>query len=189
MVRHASEYPQLKSLEFSTFIETRPGDSQPTAAFMHLTVTRRQGTALSTPGLLDIDALFECYTLEPPRCAEHGCIEASHAASPRQKPCAIPAGAYKVALAFSPHFNDVTPHVLGVPGFTSIEIHWGNYPRDTRGCLLVGQTRACDFIGNSREAFRALMAKLAPACASGESVTIEYFDQPELAVADPLPGL
>lgn len=152
---------------------------------MRLTVIRRQGAALSTPGSLDINGVFECYTLEPPHRSAQERLAAPHAAASLQKPCAIPAGMYKIAFAFSPRFNTVTPRVLAVPGFTAIEIHWGNFPRDTHGCLLVGQTRAPDFLGNSREAFHALMARLAPASAAGESVTIEYLDPPPFAVADP----
>jgi len=132
---------------------------------MRLTVTRRPSTALSTSGLLDVNGIFECYTLEP--------------AAP------IPAGVYRVALAFSPHFRTVTPHILEVPGFTAIEIHWGNFPRDTRGCLLVGRTRAANFVGNSREAFRALMDRLGAARAAGDSISIEYLRAPAFALTDP----
>lgn len=152
---------------------------------MRLTVTRRQGTAFSTPGLLDINGVFECYTLEPPHRGAPDRLAAPQADSFHQKPCAIPAGTYKIALVFSPHFNTVTPRVLAVPGFAGVEIHWGNFPRDTHGCLLVGQTRAPDFLGNSREAFHAVMARLAPAIAAGESITIEYLDPPPFVVTDP----
>lgn len=140
---------------------------------MRLTITRQQGTALSTPGLLDINGLFQCYTLEPRMDRSLG------------KPFAIPAGTYAIALLKSVKFGFVTPRVLYVPGFTAIEIHIGNSPRDTQGCLLVGQTRARDFVGNSREAFQGLMAKLNSASASGESITIEYVNAPRFAVTDP----
>jgi hypothetical protein len=140
---------------------------------MRLTVTRQQGTALSTPALLDINGLFECYTLEPRMDRSQG------------KPFAIPSGGYAVALLKSVKFGFVTPRVLYVPGFTAIEIHIGNSPRDTEGCLLIGQTRARDFVGNSREAFQALMIKLNCASAAGESISIEYLDPPPFAVTDP----
>lgn len=39
---------------------------------------------------------------------------------------------------------------------------------DTEGCLLVGQTYAQDFVGNSRAAFNALFAKMQKA----ESITL-----------------
>ena len=52
------------------------------------------------------------------------------------------------------------PHVLNVPGFDEIEIHPGNFPGDTEGCLLVGFTRLPDMIESSRAAFADLMARL-----------------------------
>lgn len=124
---------------------------------MRLTITRQQGTALSTPGMLDIDGVFQCYTLEPRMDRSQG------------KPYAIPAGDYALVLERSPHFSAVmgydfiTPHVLGVPGFDYIEIHPGNKPADTLGCCLVGETRSPatpDWIGNSVLAFTTLVVRL-----------------------------
>lgn len=141
---------------------------------MLLTITRQQGTALSTPGLLDIDGIFQCYTLEPRMNRSLG------------KPYAIPAGTYALVLERSPHFSAVmgydflTPHILDVPGFDYIEIHPGNKPADTLGCCLVGEIRrpdAPDWIGNSVLAFTALMARLQKC---KEPLRISYADyQPE----------
>lgn len=137
---------------------------------MKLTITRQQGTALSTPGMLDIDGAFQCYTLEPRMDRAQG------------KPYAIPAGDYELVLERSPHFSAimgydfVTPHVLGVPGFDYIEIHPGNKPADTLGCCLVGETRGSitsDWIGNSVLAFTTLLARLKPSKAPR---TISYID-------------
>lgn len=115
---------------------------------MNLTVTRQLGTLNSTPGMLDIDGLFFCYTLEPRTDSSQG------------KPYAIPAGTYPISLEMSHKFGFVTPHVNNVPGFTAIEIHPGNFPKDTEGCCLVGESRATDFVGDSREAFHALMSAI-----------------------------
>lgn len=43
-----------------------------------------------------------------------------------------------------------------VPQGRYILIHNGNYPRDTDGCLLVGQTRGTDFVGESVAMLRKL---------------------------------
>lgn len=130
---------------------------------MQITVARLESTALSTPGKLSLDGVFQCVTLEPPQ----------RKSSDQPKPYCIPAGTYKVALLWSAHFNCLTPHVLDVPGFTEIEIHWGNYPKDTEGCCLVGRTAQTDFIGVSREAFIDLMQKLVP---NKDNLSITYED-------------
>lgn len=134
---------------------------------MKLTVTRNLVMPLSTAGMLDVDGIFQCYTLEPAR--------------------PIPAGVYDIRLLFSPKFNCITPHVMDVPGFTAIEIHCGNYPTDTEGCLLVGETHPePDFIGNSREAFMALMQKLLN---TTQQLSIEYLESAAMLVTDPEIGL
>jgi len=124
-----------------------------------LTVFRQLGTANSTPGVLEINGIFQCYTLEPRADQSQG------------KPFCIPAGSYQVALEMSPKFGFVTPHVLNVPGFEAIEIHIGNYPRDTEGCLLVGETRSADMVGNSALAFESLMTLLRSA---KDGISIDY---------------
>jgi hypothetical protein len=112
---------------------------------MQLTVTRSWFTPQSTQGTLDINGVFQCYTLEPRKDQSQG------------KPYCIPVGTYRVMCQWSNHFQRITPHLLNVPGFTEVEIHPGNFPRDTEACLLVGETRYPDLIGNSDLAFDVLM--------------------------------
>lgn len=132
---------------------------------MKLTVFRQLGTANSTPGVLEVNGIFQCYTLEPRADQSQG------------KPFCIPAGSYHVALEVSPKFTAkygkpfVTPHILNVPGFDYIEIHRGNDEADTHGCTLVGETRHTDWVGNSELAFDALMARLNTA---QDGITIDY---------------
>lgn len=128
---------------------------------MLLTVTRVWRTDNSTCGMLDIDGVFQAYTLEPRTDQYQG------------KPYCIPTGTYDLILLPSPHFGCVTPHVQNVPGFSEIEIHWGNFPKDTEGCTLVGRSHAIDFVGESRLAFDALMQKLA----GQNSISIVYKDK------------
>jgi hypothetical protein len=54
------------------------------------------------------------------------------------KETAIPRGRYRVTLVWSPKRNALVPLLLGVPQFTGIEIHIGNKPEDTEGCILLG---------------------------------------------------
>lgn len=68
----------------------------------------------------------------------------------------IPAGRYRVTVAWSNHFQRRMPLIVGIPNRSEIEIHWGDYPEDTRGCILVGETKTPDAIWNTREAFDEL---------------------------------
>lgn len=120
---------------------------------MNLKVQRDILTPKSTSGKLLLlapggSADFLNYTLEP--LHRHDDI----------KPRAIPAGTYELTIRYSPKHGRLIPHVENVPGFSEIEIHIGNYPKDTEGCTLVGQTRNTDFVGGSHGAFDSLFEKL-----------------------------
>jgi hypothetical protein len=128
---------------------------------MELKVLRKELTAKSTIGELHVDGAFECYTLED-------------AVRPVKIKgvTAIPAGVYEVVVNFSQRFQRPLPLLLHVPNFDGVRIHAGNTDADTEGCLLVGKTKAADFIGASRAAFDALFAKIQRAAAR-EKIFIE----------------
>lgn len=115
---------------------------------MNVVVRRDLFTSVSTQGELLIEGDHFCYTLEPP--VRHDEI----------KPRAIPEGTYPLTVRWSAEFGKHVPHVENVPGFTAIEQHVGNFPRDTKGCTLVGITRGPEpnYIGSSLKAFHSLMA-------------------------------
>ena len=70
---------------------------------------------------------------------------------------AIPSGTYEMKMRYSPSFKMTTPHLLNVPGFQYILIHWGNSPKDSLGCLLTGMSAAKDWVSDSRAAYKKLM--------------------------------
>ena len=127
---------------------------------MELTLNRTSFDAESTQGSLSIDGSFQCYTLELPNVDG--------------KPWScIPQGRYKVVLAPSPKFMTKgesdswvqgyakqMPHLEEIPGRSLIMIHWGNDPKDTEGCILVGQNQSVDELENSRAAFSDLCSKI-----------------------------
>ena len=125
---------------------------------MNLLLQRDPPTANSTSGELSLDSDPRIYyTLEPPAGR------------------AIPAGAYKVIIVPSPRFKRDMPRLLNVPGWPQDDVllHWGNVPEETEGCILVGLTRAEDFVGSSRDAFAQLYARLeAPASAGDLTITV-----------------
>jgi hypothetical protein len=114
-----------------------------------INVRRNLYTSLSTQGQLLLDGEHFCFTLEPPIKTDGS------------KPRAIPTGTYPLTIRWSDEFGKHVPHVENVPGFTAIEQHIGNYPRDTKACTLVGEVRGPlpDFIGHSLTAWTRLMSK------------------------------
>jgi Steigviridae/Suoliviridae L,D-carboxypeptidase/transpeptidase len=123
---------------------------------MKLTLVRRIFTDTSTIGELAIEGEPECLTLEDP--VRDRKIKGK---------TAIPAGTYGLVVALSPRFRRRMPRLENVPGFEGILIHWGNTAADTEGCILVGQSKAKDFVGGSKAAFNALFKKLEAAAKTG----------------------
>jgi hypothetical protein len=108
-----------------------------------------------------MDSAFEAYTLELP-------IKNGLPGS------AIPGGTYSVVTYPSPHFDRLMPLIEGIPGRSDIEIHFGNYESETRGCVLLGETQGPDFVGNSRQAFDDFWTKAQGSMELGEcSITIQ----------------
>lgn len=115
---------------------------------MNLTVQRQNYDDVSTQGEMLIDGTHFAWTLEPRKDQSQG------------KPFCVPAGTYQISLGWSEHFSMVVPQVVNVPDFTGVEIHPGNFPQDTHGCCLVGETESKDFVGQSRVEFDLLISKL-----------------------------
>lgn len=125
----------------------------------------------TTEGELHVDGKFFCYTLEDTLRAPGVKVPGETCIPPGR---GEGAKTYKVTLRFSPKHQCVVPHVENVPMFSEIEIHAGNYAKDTEGCLLVGATRGHDFIGTSRATWDRLMAVLNRTLVSHEDITITY---------------
>lgn len=72
------------------------------------------------------------------------------------KPRCIHAGTYRIVRYNSPKHGPNTLFLLDVPDFEYVEIHIGNYPRDSQGCILVGLDIAGEAIEHSRQALAEL---------------------------------
>ena len=116
---------------------------------MLLTVKRLYKTETSTIGELLVDGIFECFTLED-----------TERAIKIKGETAIPKVTYKVIINQSNRFKRLLPLLIGVPNFEGVRIHSGNTNHDTEGCILVGQSRNKNFIGQSRKAFEKLFKKM-----------------------------
>lgn len=148
---------------------------------MKLTVVRTQFGADATNGLLFINGIFECFTLED----EVRDVKV-------HSETAIPLGEYEIKLRtvggfhakytdrYGAAFHKGMLELQDVPNFQYILIHTGNTDQHTAGCLLVGETQQDldkgkdGFIGGSGDAYKKMYPKVLKCLLSGEKVTIEY---------------
>ena len=147
---------------------------------MKLQVVRTQFGTDATNGLLFVNGLFECYTLED----QYQAVKVMH------ETC-IPEGTYDIKFRTVGGFHEKYKkrygadhygmlHLQDVPNFTYILIHAGNTDEHTSGCLIVGETQQDldlsddGFIGHSGVAYSKLYKKVARELLLGKSVTIEY---------------
>jgi hypothetical protein len=144
------------------------GASQPLhKPALDIEIRRETYTGKSTTGRLFLNGQFECYTLED--CARPEGVKVAGATC-------IPAGSYALTINHSSRFQRLMPQLLEVRGFESVRIHSGNTDADTEGCILVGLTRAENFVGSSRAAFRKLFGKLQAAKAAGAEIRVTVKD-------------
>jgi hypothetical protein len=132
---------------------------------VQLQLVRKVFSDNSTIGELSVEGEFECFTLED--VVREKKIKGE---------TAIPAGTYEIAVTFSNKFKKLLPLLMNVPNFEGVRIHSGNKPEDTEGCILVGQTKAEDFVGNSRAAFAPLFQKIQNVI-TNQKVFIEITEQ------------
>ena len=145
---------------------------------MKLDLIRIQMGEDATNGLLFIDNVFECYTLED----QYQDVKVMH------ETC-IPEGNYEIkyrtvggfdskykARYKEKHFGML--ELQNVPNFKYILIHAGNTDESTSGCVLVGDTQQDldvskdGFIGSSRNAYEKMYKKVSYALNNDEKVNI-----------------
>lgn len=148
---------------------------------MKLDVVRHQFGKDATNGLLFIDGVFECYTLED----EVREVKV-------HSETAIPLGTYEIKFRniggfdtkyrarYGTTFHKGMLELQDVPNFKYILIHTGNTDEHTAGCLLLGETQQDldkgkdGFVGGSGDAYKKMYPKVRDALLNGEKVTIEY---------------
>lgn len=82
----------------------------------------------------------------------------------------IPDGTYLIRLSYSPTFSKKYPYtvvlggkvpeIIGVQGHSGLRLHVGNYPSDTKGCILLGLTGSDSQVLNSSFAYRTFCSYL-----------------------------
>ena len=145
---------RLKALKY-----TKPITSKPTS--INLLLIRDTMTDASTMGKLFLNGEEFCDTLE-----------LAWKDNQRSISC-IPAGEYKVRLRLpreSATRDYIHLLVQDVPNRSYILVHIGNTTADTKGCILVGQSRQQDFVGNSTLAMELLIKEIIHL--GGENITL-----------------
>ena len=152
---------------------------------MKLRLERRWPKATYTIGVLFIDGLRYCETLED---RDRGLkqTDPSTYISAKKIPgeTAIPKGTYGVAMnVTSPKYAAVAwywqlcqgkmPRLLSVPGFQGILVHPGSSALDSAGCVLVGKNTKVGKLTESKATFKALYERMKKAYDKGEEITIE----------------
>lgn len=155
---------------------------------MKLTVERKWKKADYTIGQLYIDGEYVCNTLEPvdrglANTAKPGATDTEqwHQADKNAKEVkaqykagttAIPTGHYRVVLSMSQKFRGVRIFLRDVPGFLGVMIHEGNYPKNTQGCILVGENSKQGAVMNSRKYEQQIRARVKSALDGGDIVIL-----------------
>jgi hypothetical protein len=112
-----------------------------------LSIVRQYSSDVCTSGYLAVNGDIVAYALERPWLGNAPGISS------------IPNGRYEAVLRYD-HSDQWRIELVGVPGRTNVQLHTGNSPDDTEGCILVGKELGDDLCsikgGTSASAYRDL---------------------------------
>lgn len=112
---------------------------------MKIEVIRHYFSESYTIGKLYIDGDYFCDTLEP-------------STSVKEHP-AVKTGIYSLSIVWSPKFGCYMPRIE-VPNRSGILFHVGNYPHDTKGCVLLGMNTIKGSVTASKVTFNSFFDML-----------------------------
>lgn len=149
---------------------------------MKLTLQRINGNNESTIGILSINGVFSCFTIED----EFRTVKVKGETR-------IPSGTYKIILrkeggkhenykAKFPQTHKGMLWLQDIPNFQYVLIHIGNTDVDSEGCILVGDAVTENItvrgaISGSGSAYARIYPVVANAIEKGETCTIEVYDE------------
>ena len=144
---------------------------------MKLNLVRSIYTNESTIGKLFINGIEYCYTLEDKVIGKDNIKVFGKTA--------IPEGNYEITYRneggmiedYKVRYADINNArgmlwIRNVPGYEFIYLHIGNTSEDTNGCILLGASRANDFIGSSTVAYKKVYLAVASELDKGNKVYI-----------------
>lgn len=152
-----------------------------TTGKMKLTLERFTSDRDTTLGLLFVNSVWECFTLE----------DEFRVSKVRGK-TRTPQGTYevifrKVLSPLTEKYRQKYPwfswhlELQNVPNFGNVYIHIGNDHEDTDACILVGSScdskGSPDNVGSSTPTFQVLYGKVSAALKSGQKVEITIIDR------------
>ena len=128
----------LLSFGAATYVGAQPVDFK-------LTIARKFKNASCTSGYLAVNGEIIAYTLELPWQGNEPLISS------------IPDGTYGGILRYD-HTDQWRIELTGVPGRTNVQIHTGNTPDDSEGCILIGLKLGDDLcsVVDSKKAYESL---------------------------------
>lgn len=124
---------------------------------MILKILRLQKNLVHYLDVLLVDNLYFCHCLEDRTCQEM-----------TNRPNYIPAGIYSCDLTYSNTFQEITPHIHGVPGFSHVRIFILTKATKRAGSFQLGLLDQNDILRFSRLKFDQLVGLL-----TAEGIPIE----------------
>lgn len=140
---------------------------------MKIKVVRKYPKTGYCIGLLYIEGEYLCNTLEPQVRDINRNGRFDNGEFKVTGKTAIPYGTYQVKLRYSPKFKRILPALQNVPSFVGVLIHRGNYPKDTAGCILVGENKKKGMVLNSTHYEERIVSLLTEAESRNEKSYIE----------------
>ena len=121
-----------------------------------IVIDRKTAYSGSIVGTLSVNGSRVCYTLELPWLWNEKGVSC------------VPNGRYFAFLRYDKG-DKWRIQLTGVPGRSGVQIHMGNYPHHTKGCVLVGTGTGSNKVFGSSSAYQALKAAFYGAVKASQS--------------------
>jgi hypothetical protein len=167
----------MGNLDFKRTVAIQRQAAPPAPPVVSITIQRDTETGNSTTGTLTVGA-HNLFSLELP---DRGNAATNNSATAGR----IPAGVDNAHVRTDG--GNWRLQLQGVPGRNLIQIHTGNIPDDSTGCILPGTSRGVDVVNNSATA-RNLIQQEVNTAGPGAIIQVTIIDPPVAPVPAPAPA-